>query len=115
MCAFTAGYRLNDEVVLRELSITGSCQVEEECLIKQPVSGISGLAGKIQLGGENTPAGTLDFEMDMPRATGINRGHDRVEPPAPLGVGELVSAQAKTQAVIVTFLVGVPDLDETAG
>jgi hypothetical protein len=53
--------------------------------------------------------------MEMPRAAGIKRGHDSVEPPAPLGVGELVSAQAKTDAVVVTVLIGVPDFNEAAG
>lgn len=53
--------------------------------------------------------------MEMARSAGIKRRHDGVEPPTPLGVGELVSAQVETHAVIVAVFVGVPDLDETAG
>lgn len=80
--------------------------------MEQPVSGVSGLSGKIELGGQEAPPGTLDPEMKMARSTGIKCGHDGVEPPASLRVGELVSAQAEPHAVIVAVLIGLPDLDE---
>lgn len=104
----------NDEIEPSEPSVAGLLHVEEQCLVKQPVSGISGLFGKIKLGGEDAPTRALDLEMEMTRSAGIKRGHDGVEPPAPLRVGELVSAQAEANAVIVAVFVRMPDLDEAS-
>ena len=48
--------------------------VEEECLVEQPVSGISGLSGNIELGGEDAPTRALHLEMKMTRSAGVKRG-----------------------------------------
>lgn len=104
----------NYEIKPPEPSVTGLLDVEEQRLVKQPVSGISGLSGKIELGGEDAPTRALDLEMEMTCSTGIKRWHDGAEPPTPLGVGELVSAQAEAHAVIVAVFVRVPDFDKAA-
>lgn len=83
--------------------------------MKEPISDISGLSGKIELGGEDASTWALDLEMEMTRSARIKRGHDGVEPPAPLRVGELVSAKAEADAVIVAVFVRMPDFDKASG
>jgi hypothetical protein len=100
------------EIKPSEPSITGLLDVEKQRLVRQPVSGISGLSGNIELDGEDAPTRALDLEMKMTRSAGIKRGHNGIEPPAPLRVGELVSTQAGTDTVVVAVFVGMPNLDE---
>jgi len=67
------------------------------------------------LGGEHAPTWALDLEMKMTCSAGIKRRYDGVEPPASLSIGELMPAQSETDAIVVTFFVRVPDLDEASG
>jgi len=83
--------------------------------MKKLVPGISDFRRKIELRGQEASSRALDFEMEMACSAGIKRRYDGVEPPAPLGIGKLVAPQAETDAVVVAVLVGMPDLDETAG
>lgn len=83
--------------------------------MKQPVSRVLRLFGKIKLGGEDAAAGTLDLEMEMAGTAGIEGRHDGVKPPPPLRVGELMTSQPEPHAVVVAVFVRMPDLDEAAG
>ncbi len=83
--------------------------------MKEPISDVSSLPGKIELGGEEAATRALDLEMEMTRSAGIQRRHDGVEPPAPLHVGELVAAKAETDAVIRAVFVRMPDFDQASG
>jgi len=96
-----------------EPSITGLLDIEEQCLVKQSVSSVSGLGGKIELGGEDAPTRALYPKMKMTGSAGIKRRHDGVEPPSTLCVAELVSAQAETNAIVVAIFVRMPNLDES--
>ena len=72
------------------------------------VARITGIAGKIELGGERGPVRGLHLYVDMRRATRIPRRHDGTQPVAPLAVRELVPAQPEATVVIGTFGVSLP-------
>jgi hypothetical protein len=103
------------EIVLPKLSIFGLPQVEEECLVKEPVPGISTFPWEIELRGKEAPSRSLDLEMKMTCSSGIKRRDDSVEPPASLNIGELMPPKSEADGIVVTFLVRMPDLDEATG
>ena len=105
----------NDEIEPSKPPVAGLLHVKQKGFMKQPVSGVSRLSGKIQLGSKNTPTSALDLEMEMSCSPGIKCGHDRVEPPSPLGVGELMAAQTEADAVVFAVFVRMPNLDQAAG
>lgn len=113
--AYAAFSGSNHEVELRKLSVVRFLKVEEERVVKQPVSRISAFIREKQLCRQKSPARALDLDMEVTCSAGIKRRYDGVEPPAPLGVGELMPAEAKTNAVVVTFLIRMPNLNKTAG
>lgn len=89
--------------------------LQEECLVEQPVSGISAFPWEIELRGKKASSRSLDLEMKMTCSSGIKRRYDRVEPPASLSIGELVPPKSEADVIVVTFLVRMPDLDEATG
>ena len=104
----------NDEVEASKLTITCSVYGEEQRFVEDSISGVSRLVWKEELSGQEMSSGALNFEVEMTCAAGIKRWHDRVEPPASLRVGKLMSAQAKAFTVVFTVFVSVPDFHKAA-
>jgi len=83
---FHSAWRLrgsNHEIEPPKASVARLLHVEEEGLVKELVVRVSRFAGKVELGGDDTPTRALDLEMEVAGAAGIKRRDDRVEPPAP--------------------------------
>ena len=53
---------------------------------------------------------TCSTGMDMARAAGIDARHDAAQTVAPVGIRELVTAQAETGIVVLAFGVGLPEI-----
>lgn len=106
---------LDDEVEAPKKAISGIQHVEEQRVVENPISGVSWFSRKVKLGCQHTSAGTLNLEMEMTCSARIKRWHNRVEPPAPLGVGKLVSAQSKPILVVFAVFVRMPNLNKAAG
>lgn len=105
---------LDDEVEAAKASVTRLLHVEKERLVEKPIPCVSGFARKVKLGGQDTTGGRLNLEMEVPRAAGIERRYDGVEPPAPLVVSKLMTAEPETSAVVIAVLVRLPDLNEAS-
>jgi hypothetical protein len=91
----------DDEIETPEASIGGIGHGNEQRFIEEPVSRIARLIWEKQLRCQDRSARTLNSEMKMARASRIKRGHYRVEPPAPLLIGELMASEP--EALVITY------------
>lgn len=82
--------------------------------MEEVVALVLGLAREVELGGEHGTALGLHLHVDVPGPAGIHRRHDRLEPVRPGGVGEQVAAQPVPLVVVVTVVVGVPEVQQGA-
>ena len=106
---------LDHEVEASKLPVAGAIYGQKQRVVENPVIRIAGLAWKEELGGKDASARTLNLEVEMAGAAGIERRYDRIEPLASLHVGELMTTQAKSVAVVFSVFVRMPDLHEAAG
>src|SRR4051794_29693668 len=81
----------DDEV---EGALASSTHAHDEIRAEDAVALVLRLAGKVELRREDAAAGRLHLDVDVARAAGVNRRQDRLQPPVPVGIGELVAAIA---------------------
>src|SRR5262249_6527081 len=86
--------------------------LELEVAPVETVVAVAGVAGKIELRGQDPAALWLDLQVVMACASGVQGRHDAFEMVAPLAVGELVPAVAVAAIVVLAVLVGVPHIDQ---
>src|SRR5450755_2789508 len=82
--------------------------LHDEFAVKEFVGEIRLFVGEIELGGQHRSFRRLDLYVIVPRAAGIEAGHDGTEGVTPLGVGKDVAAQAETLVVVFAIVVGLP-------
>src|SRR5881394_3815030 len=101
----------DDEV---EGALAAPAHAHDELRVEDAVALVLRLAGEVELRREDAAAGRLHLDVDVARAAGVHRRHDRLQPPAPVGIGELVAAVAEGAVVVVTLLVRVPEVEQRA-
>src|SRR5882762_7472419 len=81
----------------------------------ESVAAVARLVSEIELRGQDALSRGLHLDVDMPGAPGVFRRNDGLQPIAPLRVGELVAAIAKSAVVVLAVLVRVPEIEQGIG
>src|SRR5499426_4519692 len=102
------------EIEASRQAAAGLGDFHQELAAEQAVAAVLRLAGKVELRRQHAAAGRLHLHVIVARAAFIGAGHHREEAVAPLGVGELMAAQAETGIVVVAGVVGMPEIDQRA-
>ena len=105
---------LDHEIEPTQSALVDSGEPHQQSLVEEAVAAISRLVREIELGCQNRPPGALNLEMNVSCAAGVEARHDGGEPPAAIGVGELVAPQSETSIVVSASLVGLPELYKRA-
>src|SRR5213075_848628 len=88
----------DDEV---EGALAASAHAHDELGVERAVALVLRLVREIELRREDAAARRLHLDMDVARAAGVHSGQDRLQAPAPVGIGELVAAIAEGPIVVV--------------
>src|SRR5262245_21081537 len=105
---------VDDEVEARRHAGTRPSHTHQQLAMEEVVTGIGGLAGKIELRSQETLAGRLHRDVIVPGAAGIEPRLDSAEAITTLRVGEHMTAIAEAAIVVGTPIVGVPQINERA-
>src|SRR5882672_4692065 len=105
---------VDDEVEARRHAGARGRDTHQQLAMEEVVAGVGGLAGKIELGGQEPLARRLHLDMIVPGAAGIEPRLDGAEAIAALLVGEHMTAIAEAAIVIGAAVVGMPQINERA-
>src|SRR5712672_2408297 len=103
---------VNDEVEARRHAGARASDPHQQLAMEEVVAGVGGLAGKIELRGQEPLAGRLHLDVIVPGAARIGSGLDGAEAIAALLVGEHMTAIAEAAIVIGAAVVRVPQVNE---
>src|SRR5262245_7383774 len=92
----------------------GLGDLHQKLTAEQAIAAVLGLARKVELRGEQSAPGRLYLDVVVARAALVGRRHDREKAVASLSVGKLVPAQAEARIVIITGVIGVPEINQRA-
>src|SRR5262249_39086033 len=102
----------DDEVEASREILAVARHAHGELAAEESVAPLHRLVGEIKLRGEDARAGRLHLDVEVARAADVERRHDGAEAVAPLGIGENVTAQAKSGVVVIAAVVGLPQVDQ---
>ena len=103
---------VEDKIEVRRKAVRIFRQSYHQLASEKAVSPVGGFVGKIELGCEHWPLGSLHFDMIVAGATRIERRQDSAEAIATLTIGEEVSAIAEAGIVVFALLISMPEVDQ---
>src|SRR5260370_40031270 len=103
---------VEDKIEARREALARFCHAQHQIATEQAIAPVRGLVGKIELRGEHRPLRSLQLDVIVTGAAGIERGHDGAEAIAALAIGKEVAAIAEAGIVVFAALIGVPEIDE---
>jgi hypothetical protein len=99
-----------------ERALAGAAAVadvgQDQLGLEDAVAVVAGLAGEVELGGEDGAVGGLDLDVDVAGAAGVDARQDRLQAPGAVGVAELVAPQAVALGVVLAGVVGLPEVEQ---
>ena len=105
----------DNEIIPADLAIGRIGNLQKQAVMKDRVPPVVGFARKVELGGQDPPAGRLDLDMKMARAARIKPRNDGIDDIAALIVAELVAAKPIAAVVVITRGVRMPQFDQRIG
>src|SRR5262245_33590015 len=121
------GNRFSDEIVRKnelpqieyEIEASGKPSLvfrraDQKLATEQAVLSVVRLPGEVELRRQQPSRGWRDLHMEVARAALIGARNDGTKAIATLGVGTLMSTQAKARIVVVARIVGLPEINDSA-
>ena len=104
---------IQNEVEAGDLAAARAAQGHDEFGIKNRVSLVAGLFGKIELRRESRPIRGLNSYVKVARASRVESRHDGLKAVLPGRVGKLVATKPKAGVVVRAVSVGLPKINQS--